>query len=152
MRTATCHPTRKHVAHGLCRNCYQAKYAKEHPEYNSNDRKQNATCHPDKKMVGKGQCQACYMRDWWLKKNYGLTWDQVAEMMAEQDNQCPICLQTIEFYGQGPIAQRGFAVDHCHRTGAVRGLLCDRCNNGIGCMGDDVSNLRRAITYLEERS
>ena len=41
------------------------------------------------------------------------------------------------------------AVDHCHETGTVRGLLCTNCNTSIGLLGDDVKRLKRAIEYLE---
>ncbi|MFF3290030.1 endonuclease VII domain-containing protein [Streptomyces sp. NPDC003023] len=40
-------------------------------------------------------------------------------------------------------------VDHCHRTGRVRGVLCFNCNSAIGKLGDDPDTLRRAIAYLE---
>lgn len=40
-------------------------------------------------------------------------------------------------------------IDHCHRTGRVRGILCAGCNSGIGKLGDSVAGLRRALAYLE---
>ena len=42
-----------------------------------------------------------------------------------------------------------FAVDHDHETGAVRGLLCNHCNRGIGLLGDSITNLENAIKYLQ---
>ncbi|WP_267885859.1 endonuclease VII domain-containing protein [Streptomyces sp. ATexAB-D23] len=48
----------------------------------------------------------------------------------------------------GPIAPASY-VDHCHRTGRVRGVPCFNCNSAIGKLGDDPDALRRAIAYLE---
>lgn len=44
---------------------------------------------------------------------------------------------------------RNVHLDHCHKTGKFRGWLCNRCNLGIGCLGDNIQGLRQAIEYLE---
>src|ERR1700722_11033189 len=143
MPATICHPGRKHVAHGLCRNCYQAEWARRHPEYNPNDRKQNATCHTERKMVAHGLCNACNARKWSMSRLYGISWDEYHAIEARQGGCCAICGLAFER------ARNGLHVDHDHETGVVRGLLCQRCNNGIGCMNDDPAILRKAIAYLE---
>ena len=62
-------------------------------------------------------------------------------MLADQDGKCAIC--TKPFPGR-------IAIDHDHRTGRVRGLLCTSCNTGIGKLGDDPELLLRAISYLSQ--
>lgn len=62
-------------------------------------------------------------------------------MLREQGGTCAICHGT-ETVGR-------LAVDHCHSTGRVRGLLCTNCNQAIGKLKDDSQLLRNAINYLE---
>lgn len=78
-----------------------------------------------------------------LKKNYGLTEEDYLSMYKEQDGLCAICKQK-NYNKAGRLA-----VDHCHVTGKVCGLLCTKCNAGIGLLGDSVQMLKVAISYLE---
>jgi len=75
-----------------------------------------------------------------IKAKYGLTLGDVATMLAEQKGLCLIC--------RLPMARPN--IDHCHSTGRVRGLLCRKCNSGLGCFGDSKINLLNAIQYLEK--
>lgn len=72
-------------------------------------------------------------------RKYGLTVDDYEAMRSSQKGACLIC-------GDEPSR---LVVDHCHATGAVRGLLCARCNVAIGILRDDPSLMRRAAEYLE---
>lgn len=91
-------------------------------------------------------CRSCWTnnrtRKAWLKRGYGITEAQYDEMVASQDGKCRICRSACK------TGQR-LSVDHCHKTGKVRGLLCKNCNNAIGLFKDDPELLRRAIEYLE---
>jgi hypothetical protein len=65
-----------------------------------------------------------------------------AELFLKQGGKCLIC--------QGPQqANRNLCVDHCHKTGKIRGLLCTKCNSAIGKLGDDPAMLLRALHYLD---
>jgi hypothetical protein len=61
-----------------------------------------------------------------------------------QEGRCGICAQPMDFLAKST------CVDHSHKTGMIRGVLCGCCNLGIGHMKDDISLMRAAITYLEK--
>lgn len=76
---------------------------------------------------------------------YKVSLDEFKRMLAEQNGACAIC-GTTEPNG------RGWQVDHDHRTGTVRALLCHSCNTGLGSLHDDVALLEKAIAYLKRFS
>lgn len=67
-----------------------------------------------------------------------------AATLAHQNNRCPICLVAFEGPEQ-PIKH----ADHCHESGAPRGVLCQTCNTGLGKLGDCLPQLLRAVEYLK---
>jgi hypothetical protein len=79
-------------------------------------------------------------------KKYSLTQDQYDAMMAAQNYVCAICHQPEQTKHKE--VSRRLAVDHCHTTGAIRGLLCSHCNHGIGRFHDKIDLLKSAIDYL----
>ena len=80
-------------------------------------------------------------------RRHGLTSKQYADMLTAQDGKCAIC-KTDEPGGRKH--HRHLYVDHCHTTGKVRGLLCNRCNVGLSRFRDDSNLLRLAIAYLRK--
>lgn len=76
---------------------------------------------------------------------YGMTYDDYEALNAQQGGRCGCC-GTTEPGGRDD--NERFYVDHDHNTGAVRGLLCHKCNMGIGLLGDDVDGLTAALAYL----
>lgn len=87
-----------------------------------------------------------------LRKNYGISAAEYDAMYAAQDGRCAICNEEETAHvGRGRPTNR-LAVDHCHKTGKVRGLLCRSCNTGIGHLGDNVERLFAAVVYLEQNS
>jgi hypothetical protein len=83
-------------------------------------------------------------RDGIMRRQYGITLEQYDEMLEEQNYRCAICNNEDEVEG------RRLAIDHCHTTGVVRGLLCGKCNRGIGLFYDSRELLERAINYLNK--
>ena len=86
------------------------------------------------------------VRDGVYQRKYGISLGQYQSMFQAQNGACCIC-GTSNPKGHGSKNSR-FSVDHCHRTGKVRGLLCHHCNIGIGAFGDDPAKLNKAIEYL----
>lgn len=68
-------------------------------------------------------------------------------MMEEQDGKCAICGTDKAYSGGGD--NRRLAIDHCHTSGKVRGLLCGNCNRMLGLAKDSTETLKNAIKYLE---
>jgi hypothetical protein len=83
-------------------------------------------------------------------KNYGLTPEQYFAMLVDQKFVCKIC-QRPERVRNKDNQIKPLAVDHCHKTGKVRGLLCQACNHAIGELNDDPQLCLRAAQYLEAR-
>lgn len=84
-----------------------------------------------------------------LNKNYNLSVHQFNEMYRGQSGACLICGKTLENIFLLVKGVR-LAIDHCHKTGKVRGMLCNNCNSGIGKLNDDIEMLEKAIWYLKE--
>jgi hypothetical protein len=78
------------------------------------------------------------------KARYGLEPSDFYRMVKEQNGVCKICATPLH---DGP---RGACVDHCHTTGFIRGILCVKCNAGLGQFRDNPSFLKSAIKYLLE--
>ena len=70
---------------------------------------------------------------------YGITIDDFDKRVVTQDGRCAIC---------GAIAD--LVIDHDHKTGDIRGLLCLPCNSGLGHFHDSTGAMRAAITYIEK--
>jgi hypothetical protein len=83
-----------------------------------------------------------------LKLRYNITYDTYLELLKTQNNKCAIC-GCNEFEKTWVSKKLPFAVDHCHTTGKIRGLLCSACNLVIGYAYDDTSILLNAIKYLD---
>lgn len=110
-----------------CRACYvtaASRYQKEHPEK---------------------------AREWGSKKHrrrkYGLSQDQYEAMVLAQRGLCGICQEPETHITRGGHPGQ-LAVDHCHVTGKIRGLLCFRCNVALGKFRDNPTYLKNAMVYL----
>lgn len=76
------------------------------------------------------------------KRLFGLTPEEYENLKQTQDYQCAICEDDLQ-------PKQKTHIDHCHRTGKVRGILCENCNRGLGMFKDNTERLAKAIRYLE---
>jgi len=84
-----------------------------------------------------------------LQNRYGITLEQYDQMFDEQSGVCAICGNAEDVTDPRSGAVLRLSVDHNHETGKVRGLLCQRCNKGLGLFKDNTNSLLDAIKYLE---
>jgi len=85
-----------------------------------------------------------------LQLKYGMTTYDLAAMAEKQDHRCAICGEKEKEQRNGLV--KHLAVDHDHKTGAVRELLCTACNKGLGHFDDDIDRMIKAIAYLRKHA
>jgi hypothetical protein len=146
-----CHPERPHFARGLCRPCY----------YDCLRVRVTACVDCGADITDRGaaarRCLGCvalkrnreqtaarpgkraYFRSWNLATKYALTDDDDQALGTE----CHVC-------GKHPLLGNDRHIDHDHSAGRVRGVLCRRCNTGIGMLGDNLEGVLRAVEYLRK--
>ena len=106
--------------------------AKSQREYMVEYKKKNPNAIPD------------IMREYHLKKTYGITVDRYNEMFIAQQGKCAICgRHQSEF-------KNSLCIDHNHKTGKVRTLLCIGCNYFVGRIENNIELVRQIIKYVEE--
>lgn len=173
MRYADCHPERKHSAKGLCLECYGRDVAipRARAHYQANKARHKLASEAWRKQ--NPELVKCYRRTWdrgnaaahaasrklWLDANperrdrvrrtqalraYGMTIADYDAMLEAQGGACKLCRR--------PPSGRRLSVDHCHSTGAVRGLLCNLCNMLMGFVDADRDFIARLEAHANARS
>lgn len=82
-----------------------------------------------------------------LQRSFGISLDDYLEKFTNQSGKCAICKQSETSISQSKTLRR-LAVDHCHTTGKIRELLCNRCNTTIGRVGDNPELLIKMANYI----
>ena len=79
-----------------------------------------------------------------LKKAYGIGLEEYNQLFENQQGCCAVCgIHQSEL-------TRSLAVDHCHTTGAIRGLLCSKCNTALGLLNESEQIMKNLIKYMSE--
>lgn len=86
-------------------------------------------------------CQKYHIR-------YGISEYEYEDMLISCENKCMICGEKEKAIDKRTGKKYALAIDHCHDSGKVRGILCSSCNIGIGLFNDNVDKLKNAINYL----
>jgi hypothetical protein len=118
-----------------CRTAYQREYEKTEAGRISMLR--------HKKTDGYKRRQAAIFQSKRRYARYGLSKTEFQDLLARQGGRCAICGTT------EPGGKHGtFNIDHCHETGRVRGILCQRCNIALASLGDSLDGVMRFARYL----
>ena len=124
-----------------------ATQAKRYREKNIETIKQKATLSSKKRYSRNKNKILLKTKECTLKRKYGISLDQYSGMCAAQNDLCAVCERPEATWINGKI--KSLAVDHDHRTGKIRGLLCYSCNTTLGKVNEDVQILKNMINYLE---
>lgn len=144
----------------VCREC-KSFWANEHyvkvenPRSNQNDQKTHCvrghefTEENTRWKVESRTCKECSTEDQRKRQRERKGWSEEAfkKAVEEQEGKCAICFVPL-YFGKEYKNSRACA-DHNHETGKARGVLCDRCNSGIGHLKDDLNIVKSAAAYLE---
>lgn len=125
--------------------CCKCKFPKSFDDFYKNKsckdgfHKQCKSCHTIKRQSKE------YNREYKLLSRYELTQEKFNIIFEFQDRRCAICRTSIP-------SKRGWVIDHDHLTGEVRGILCHKCNLGIGLLLDNINVVYKAYDYLRIQS
>jgi hypothetical protein len=100
-------------------------------------------CRSDTRKSNDGR-DSRLIKDRYLKWKYGISLDEYEAIKDSQGGVCAVCGN-----GQGQDGRKYLDVDHCHRTGKVRGLLCSHCNRALGLLSEDQSRIRKLADYIQ---
>lgn len=141
-------------AKGLCRNCYEKMLKETNPDYK---KKQSENC----KRWHKNKANKDKISNWGkryrenntisrtntvMRSRLSISLEDYEAMLERQGGRCGICGKHISEQ------KKRFHVDHDHNTGEIRGLLCFRCNFGLGWFQDDKNKIAAALEHLNGKN
>src|SRR5712664_1567940 len=140
MAEITCgHPDRRYGANGLCHSCYVYDWTKAHPDANTGNN-----------WLKNNPERARYLRRRaTLKRRFGITPEDYEQFWKIQEGKCanPGCRAEFPLIVED-YRRDGLHVDHCHKTGKIRALLCANCNIALGHACESPERLAGLVEYL----
>lgn len=137
----------KHNKDGYTYNCKKCRAlaAKLHPSNSKESRDKKNLKHKEKRKEYYSKPEnKLKFKDQTLRRTFGIGIEDYNILFINQNGLCAICNNP-----QVSTRNKSLAIDHSHKSGKIRGLLCDNCNRAIGLLKDDIAILKSAIRYLE---
>lgn len=135
----------------ICKKC-RNKHTIEHRDKRKHSENQQTYYFKNKNKLKEQEKQRYYTKQAIVKNTiyiakYSISLAEAVALLQKQENTCKICLTELSL---DVGAENAGHVDHCHTTGKIRGILCSKCNTGLGLFRDNVNNLQSAINYLND--
>jgi hypothetical protein len=147
------------------KTCSRCKKAKLHKEFQKDSRALSGLSSKCKDCIkGRRKKQKEYDKAYWqryagknieklkvrdveynLKRKFGITLQDYEALLLKQNGKCATCDKIRSSNG------KKLAVDHCHKTGRIRGLLCNECNTSLGLIKEDIQTLQNLIAYINDK-
>lgn len=119
------------------------EWRRKNPEKVKQYRQTYKERHPEKYTEKNFRTKVYFLRQ------VNLTFDEFKKLLIKQKMVCAICGKPESSKHQSGTI-RLLSIDHCHKTNKVRGLLCKKCNSGLGMFGDDITLVEKAVKYLKK--
>lgn len=134
----------------ICKKCGCDKPLSEYSNKNAKGRKpalqpRCKTCANEDTLIWREQQSSDRLKDLYYKRNYGMSLEEFNFLLETQHGKCKLCYRDVSVEGLGPDRA---VVDHCHKNGHVRGILCNECNRALGYFHDNIQALENAVDYL----
>jgi len=146
----TCHPEKKHNARGLCSYCYKkwlyansdkARRSAIRSSQRSYKKNRDEVLMKQRERYANNSNSASNAYAYRIARKFGITYQDYMDMLEKQNNKCAIC--------ETDMSIKKLVIDHDHKTGKIRGLLCNPCNTAIGSLGDSLKNINNAAKFLK---
>ena len=149
MECIICKQDKELRAKRMCRSCYERQLKELNPEY---AQRQRENC-KNWRVANADKCKQREQERWankdYVEQQRVYKWNKLLESYGLNQNTYEILVeQGCQLCGNTNAAK--YHLDHCHTTGNFRGLLCSKCNNGLGMLGDSIASLERALEYLKQ--
>lgn len=124
-----------------CKDCMKALRVQRNPQI---------AAYQHRRRSGRTEEERASAKDYQLKYHFGISLEDYKALLVSQNYRCAICDKLSGEDAHNGKRRKQLSVDHDHDTRAVRGLLCNDCNRGLGQLGDSLERARRLVAYLEK--